>query len=637
MSVQFGIWNQDGRPFDHHHVERAETLLAPYGPDGWRCHRQPDIAISYHAFHTTQESRREIQPYVTGSGSIITWDGRLDNRQELIAQCNDGLNPSATDVEIVAAAYQKWGTGSFAKLIGDWALSVCSPSHRLLILAKDPIGTRHLYYTFEKDRVSWSSILDPLVLLAGKTFELDEEYIAGWLSFFPATHLTPYLGIHAVPPSTFVLIRSGKHTVSKYWDFDPGKKILYRTDAEYEDHFRSVFRQSVRRRLRSDSPVLAELSGGMDSSSIVCMADEIIAGKKAETPRLHTVSYYDNSEPNWNERPYFMKVEEKRGQQGCHIDVGVQQALSFDFDPDFSATPAVRSPHGAVARKLSGLITSCGNRVVLSGIGGDELTGGVPTPVPELADLLTSVQGLRLARQLKSWALSKRMPVVHLLWQLIRAFSPSRFVGVPRHKRPASWLHQAFIHRHRAALQGYERRFRLFGPRPSFQENMSVLQFLRRQITSSPPSAEPLYEKRYPYLDTEMIQFLCGVPRHQLVRPGQRRSLMRRALIGIVPDELLNRKRKAFVGRAILVAIAAELPSLISAARHLQLSDRGIVDAEAFCETLVKAGGGQDVPLTTLWRSIYLESWIRNLRRRNLLSDSPPCCQLELATARAER
>ena len=98
-------------------------------------------------------------------------------------------------------------------LIGDWALSIWDPHTRSLILAKDPIGTRHLYYSFDENHVTWSTILDPLVLSAGNPFALCEEYIAGWFSMFPAAHLTPYVGIHSVPPSSSVLIRSGKHTV----------------------------------------------------------------------------------------------------------------------------------------------------------------------------------------------------------------------------------------------------------------------------------------------------------------------------------------------------------------------------------------------------------------------------------------
>src|SRR5208283_4817668 len=99
---------------------------------------------------------------------------------------------------------------------------------RSLILAKDPIGTRHLYYSFDNNQVSWSTILDPLVRLAGKTLTLNEEYIAGWFSMFPAVHLTPCVGIHSVPSSSFVLLRPGRRTVSKYWDFDPSKTTRYR-------------------------------------------------------------------------------------------------------------------------------------------------------------------------------------------------------------------------------------------------------------------------------------------------------------------------------------------------------------------------------------------------------------------------
>src|SRR5256885_4258588 len=84
--------------------------------------------------------------------------------------------------------------------------------------------------------------------------------------------------------------------------------------------FRNLFRQSVRRRLRSDSPVLAELSGGLDSSSIVCMADDILATGGAETPRLDTLSIYDKTEPNGDDWIYFRKIEEKRGRPGVHID-----------------------------------------------------------------------------------------------------------------------------------------------------------------------------------------------------------------------------------------------------------------------------------------------------------------------------
>lgn len=618
MSVQFGRWNYDGKPVERGYFEKVNALLAPYGPDGGSSHSKESISILYEAFHTTKESRRELQPNVTASGTVITWDGRLDNRTELIQRLGDAVTARSTDVEIVAAAYDYWRSDCFALLIGDWALSIWDPHIRSLILAKDPIGTRHLYYSFDDNQVTWSTILDPLVLFAGKTFALCEEYIAGWFSFFPAAHLTPYVGIHSVPPSSSVLLGPGKHIATKYWDFDPRKRIRYRTDAEYEEHFRDVFGEAVRRRLRSDSPILAELSGGMDSSSIVCMADTIIARGTAETPRLDTISYYNDSEPNWNERPYFTKVEEKRGRTGTHIDVGSKEKPRFETDNDcFAVTPG---SGGRTPKQLSACMLSQSNRVVLSGIGGDEVTGGVPTPIPELEDLLAGVKFRQLAHQLKVWALNKRKPWFHLFFEAARGFFSPALVGVPKHKRPAPWLNPGFVKRNRAALHGYESRLKLFGPPPSFQENVSTLEALQRQLGCDALPSEPAYEKRYPYLDRGLLEFMYAVPREQLVRPGQRRSLMRRSLVGIVPDELLNRKRKAYIARAPMVAVAADWSRLAEMTRHMDSSSLGIVSANRFSDALQKARLGQEVPTVPLLRTLGIEFWLKTTTNR-----TPPC------------
>lgn len=624
MSIQFGRWNFDGEPVDRDYLEKISPLIAPYGPDGAGSYSNGNISILYRAFHTTKESRRESQPHATSSGTFITWDGRLDNRAELIGRLGDLVTAHSTDVEIVSAAYEYWWEDCFAMLIGDWALSIWNPHTRSLILAKDPIGTRHLYYTFDDKQVSWSTILDPLVLLAGKTFVLCEEYIAGWFSFFPAAHLTPYIGIHSVPPSSVVLISAGKQIVTKYWDFDPDKKIRYRTDAEYEEHFRVAFAEAVRRRLRSDSPILAELSGGMDSSSIVCMADSLIARGVVETPRLDTISYYDDSEPNWNERPYFTKVEEKRGRAGTHVDMGRQQFLKLELDINhFAATPGSSSRRASESsRQIAACIASQGNRVVLSGIGGDEFTGGVPTPTPELQDLLARGHFRTLAHQLKVWALNKRKPWFYLLFDAAREFLPPALLGFPKHRRPAPWLDPTFVKRNQAALTGYEDRTRIFGSLPSFQGHVNTLDALRRQLSCSALSSDPPREKRYPYLDRRLLEFVSAIPREQLVRPGQRRSLMRRALIGIVPDEILNRKRKAFVSRGPGIAIAAELPRLADLGQHSLMSSLGLADPTRFVEALQTVRRGADDPIVPLIRTLGIELWLRNLSTVHVLNDA---------------
>jgi asparagine synthase (glutamine-hydrolysing) len=322
MSVQFGRWNFEGQPPAPDYIEKVSVTLAPYGPDSNESYSKGGVSILYRAFHTTKESRREKQPCISPSGAVITWDGRLDNRADLISELRDSLTIASTDVAIVAAAYEKWGVNCLGKLIGDWALSIWNPRERSVLLAKDPVGTKHLYYSFDDKQLTWSTILDPLVLFAGKTFEICEEYIAGWFAIPVSRRSSDALRWHPFRPAILVRASSARkaHRVSKVLGFRSGKRFRYRTDAEYEEHFRSALATAVQRRLRSDRPVLAELSGGMDSSSIVCMADVVIA-RPAQCPRLDTLTWfdsYDHIEPDSNELPWITKVEEKRGRAG-HI------------------------------------------------------------------------------------------------------------------------------------------------------------------------------------------------------------------------------------------------------------------------------------------------------------------------------
>jgi asparagine synthase (glutamine-hydrolysing) len=613
MSVQFGRWNFDGRPPSADYIEKAVSGLAPYGPDGQTSYSKDGLTIIYRAFHTTKESRQETQPFESVSGIVITWDGRLDNRTELRQQLGHTLENDCPDVWIVAAAYEHWGTRCFARLIGDWALSIWNPHEQSLILAKDPIGTHHLYYAQDHAQATWSSLLDPLVRFADQSFHLSEEYIAGWLSFFPAPALTPYVGVNSVPPSSFVSLSRGTQRVIKYWDFDAYRKIRYRADEEYEDHFRTVFGEAVRRRLRSETPVLAELSGGMDSSSIVCMADTIFDSGQAETPRIDTVSYFDDSEPNWDERPFFSKVEEKRGRIGCHIDVSSREYAHIDLDgAEFPIGPGSDGNELSDATKqLADNMSAQGIRVVLSGIGGDEITGGVHTAIPELQDLAITFQFVKLVHRLTVWALQKRTPWFHLLRECLREFLPPSVLGAPTHVHQTSWLSPEFVKRNQDALYGYRRRTRLLGPLPSTQEDLTTLDGLRRQLAFDALSCEPLSEKRYPFLDRDFLEFIYAIPREQLVRPGQRRSLMRRAMRDIVPEEIIQRKRKAFVIRRPLVSISRQWPLLTALSQNMVSDSMGIFNADRFRETLTKAKQGIGVPTVTVLRTLEIECWLR--------------------------
>ena len=159
----------------------------------------------------------------------------------------------------------------------------------------------------------------------------------------------------------------------------------------------------------------------------------------------------------------------------------------------------------------------------------------------------------------------------------------------------------------------------MFGPLPTFQENLSTLVALRRQLGSNVLPAGPAYEKRYPYLDRDLLEFLFAVPREQLLRPGQRRSLMRRALVGVVPEEVLNRKRKAFVARRPFVEISEQFDALLQNLDPMTTASLGIIDPAAFRRELENARAGLETLPIALLRTIGIEAWLRNLAAQGLL------------------
>jgi asparagine synthase (glutamine-hydrolysing) len=619
MSVQFGSWSFKRGEEQTLNLGPLRERLAPYGQDGESHFREDSINILVYHFHETEDISGNKQPFPIDASRVLTWDGRLDNREDLVRELAHRVRLPDSDVAVVAAAYKLWGPACLPKLVGDWALSIWDSRQQQLVLAKDFLGTRPLFYRVEKTRVQWSSVLDPLVLFAGRRFALNREYLAGWFGLFPASHLTPYLDVLAVPPASYVLIRRESVQIREFWQFS-SKPLFYRNDAEYEEHFRHVFQQSLRRRLRSSVPVLAELSGGMDSSSIVCMADRVLRSAKTLTPRLDTISYCSSDEPNWDELPYIAKVEELRGQQGVHLPVRTTDGPWSDSTVGhFLATPGSLELGGSEDFEFRRILNAGAYRVVLSGIGGDEVLGGVPTPAPLLADLFVSGRWKTAGNELLAWALALRVPVTSLVRDTLSLFTGAQ--PASGLARPPAWLSNDLLNTQGPALRGYPRRTKLFGPRPSFQDYLHTLEALRRQLSCYPLPARPTYRKLYPYLDRDLLEFLFAIPPDQLLRPGQRRSLMRRALAGIVPQELLCRKRKAFVIRGPVIAISSQFPTVASRVSGMFSTAAGILLPDLFVAALDRARSGERVAVTPIIRSFAIERWFQNAAQWKVLRD----------------
>lgn len=621
MSVQAGIWNFDGRPVDRSLLESYSKRLAKYGPDGESMFVDGAIGMLYRPFHTTSDSRLERQPHISPLGNVITWDGRLDNREELSAQLTDRPSIMMTDVDVVAAAFDRWDSACFAKFIGDWAFAVWSAKAQTLTLAIDYMAIKHLFFYLKGSSVTWCTDLESLVFQSGNQFDLDDEYIAGYLASRPSPGHTPYSQIRSVEPGHFVRIRGGQALSCAHFEFKPKLKIRYKTDAEYEEHFRDAFRLAVRRRLRSDAPVLADLSGGMDSSSIVCLADDIITKEGAQTPRLDTFTYYDLGEPRGDDLQYANIVEKKRGQSGHRLNIAAYPNFILPDADSFKVIPGTLGISPELENERCRIWRSGGYAVRLSGIGGDEMLGGVPEPRPELADLIVQMRPIQFIRQTMAWSMVKRKPWLRLASESAALLLPASIrASAVKEGKLAPWLDAGFAARHKLHQ-------RQLGPvdrygfwLPSRQECARTATAMSRIMAGDWSKGCAPEEIRYPYLDQTLVELVLSVPRSQVIRPGERRSLMRRALVGLVPAEILGRKTKATVARRPILALANEWERLETLLDTSHAGLCGYVDQRQLHKAVFAAKTGNAPQLVWLLQSLSLELWLRSAFSHGVIS-----------------
>ena len=539
----------------------------------------------------------------------------MTNRKELIGQLRDELKGDQTDIPIVATSFDRWGIGAFHKWVGDWALSVWNPKEKKLFLARDYMGVRHLFYYTTSKGVTWSNHLSTLAR-CGDTFRLSEEYIAGYFGPEPQSDLTPYQDIYSVAAGGFVCISEQSVQKYRYWSFSPRLKTRYKTDQEYEEHFRYLFRQSVARRLRTDSPILAELSGGLDSSSIVCMADEINAQAGSRRSPIDTFSVFDPDEPEDDDFSYITRVEEKRGRVGHHVKI---QSLGDSFvieNPPFAAAPGFCLRKEADTAQQA-IVRKGRYRVLLCGDGGDDVLGQGRDPRIQMADLMATLKLANLTKLLFAWSLSAKQPWIRVFWHSLLSLVPMPFRSRLQRVKSVPWLSSHFAHKYNIAerfVPGAQGKMLWL---PTVRESFQLLRELADRTSSMAPA---IIDKRYPFLDQNLVEFLTSIPVEQLLRPAERRSLLRRALVGIVPADILSRRTKSSASRCYVLLVRKHWNLLDEMLRSSVTVQHGYTDANGFRESLLEMKNGRMPPYTVqLLRALSLELWLRDSIARTII------------------
>ena len=575
-------------------------------------------------YRTHERSNLETGPAVDEPGNMIVFDGRIDNHSELREQL-ELRDASTPDSLTVLAAFRRWGKSCFSHLTGDWALAIWSVSEQTIYLARDHAGTRSLYFRSEAGVVQWSTYLENLVA-ASPAPAIEDEYVLRHLSGIPMRDITPYKHIRAVPPAHYLAIQASEISMQCHWDPMAARKVHYRSDQEYDEHFLSLFQQSVARRTGPGAPILAHLSGGMDSTSIVCMSDHLRRQQGQTTDELlDTLSFYDDTEPNWDERPYFSLVENTRGKAGVHFRTSSLDRTSLPEDASNGASllPGRDSASAQHERNLMQAISARPYKVILSGMGGDEVLGGVPAPDPELATLLLTGHLVQFTSRSIAWCLPSRSPLTRMMsGALVSTFRLYRGERIDSDSIPI-WIDRELPTRGSMSRKDYSTMWNRLHAFPLAICNGSAWWSIMETLPHLHPGILARHEYRYPYLDKELVEFLFSIPREQLVQPGRRRYLMRRALHGIVPQKILERRRKAFIGRAPLLALREAKTTIQNLFTNSLAVRRCWIDDKVFDSVLSRTVETNDAQwVMALTKTVSLELWLQSANP-HLALDAP--------------
>jgi asparagine synthase (glutamine-hydrolysing) len=252
-------------------------------------------------------------------------------------------------------------------------------------------------------------------------------------------------------------------------------------------------------------------------------------------------------------------------------------------------------------------------RVILSGIGGDEILGGIPNPLPELADLLITGNFPSLFTHSIAWSLQERIPLAHTLFKTVSHVSQLYFRVRSSRRSFAPWIGNSLKRLCDEVLCTDVTQFSRFGQRPSRIDNGLAWWSVMETLPHINPGFSARYEYRYPYLDRDLVDFLFRVPIEQLRQPGRRRLLMRRALVGIVPDAVLERRRKAFLSRNLIKVLDSTHAKIVSLTSRLHFAADWDLDCDEITRALKGAVNGREGQWAhALLRTSFFALWLNS-------------------------
>jgi asparagine synthase (glutamine-hydrolysing) len=604
-------------PADPLALKRATDAMAHRGPDDEGFYLQGDVALGNRRLSIIDLPGGH-QPISNEDQSIwITFNGEIYNYRELRADLLKSGHQfrTSSDTEVIVHLYEEHDLACLDHLRGMFAFALWDARKQRLLLVRDRLGIKPVFYRLEPGRLVFASESRALRELAEKPLEVDPQSVYDFFGFryIPAPH-TFYRGVEKLLPGHFLLAdSSGVHTRA-YWDI-PGEEDPFRPAKEVADGLVEQLRESVRLRLVADVPLGVFLSGGTDSSAVVALMTEL----EAHPLRTFTVGF---EEPEYSELPYARAMARRFATQHQELIVRPEQ-MSYELPRLVASRDEPIAEPTDVALYLLSRLAAQSVKVVLAGEGGDELFAGYPKYSVDALSTVVSALPQAVTRALIRW-LPYRQRRAKIALQALSIRDAA--------ERSATWF----------ASFSREERKKLFAPEflaqvdPSHPAQVfeSYLEKQRRRT----PLKRMLYadlkvwlpdnllvrgdlmtmaasiEERVPFLDHKLVEFAARVPTTLLTQHFRAKVLLKRAFERFLPPEILYRRKVGFavpVGEWFRKPLKSLVADLVLSSAALS---RGYFNPASMETYLQEHFHGIRDRQKQLWALLNFELWCRHAK-----------------------
>lgn len=635
MSAITGIFMRNGKEVDPQLMKKMNDKLSHRGPDGSAIWCNGPVGLGHQMLWTTPESLHEVLP-LEENGLVITADARIDNRAELSEHLGIRDEEDVSDSYYILKAYTKWGEECPDKLLGDFAFAIWDKNEEKLFCARDHMGVKPFYYYLDEDMFVFGTEIKALFEVEGVPKEINDLKIAFYLKKIRTDkNLTFYDSIFCLASAHYIILNKNYLRIKQYWELDPKLKIKMESEEDYKQAFLKIFAEAVHCRLRSTFPLGFELSGGLDSSSVVRMARNLLDNefkkKNNGQKQIETFSMIFNDFPEINEHYYINIVNNASGISPNLIKSdnisplkNIKSILWYQEQPFYT-------PNMSILCNMYKKMTDKKIHVVLSGEGGDQT---ISRGKKYFSELTMTFKWIKLAREIIGQSKNTGVNILAIfLGNAIFPLIPSSMKIITK----KILLNLNFIETEQKDISILNENFNKSLEEVDYFRNNEIIQnksinkakenhYFEISVLSPQTNLEMInklassfkIEPRYPFYDKRLVEFCYSIPTEIKFKNGWDRYIQRISLENILPEEIRWRPLKKFFHslyiKNLLLFENKYLDEIFVDENHV-IDYYVNINLTKILYKKYKNGNKNIVIVRYLWLVTILNSWLKEIKK----------------------